>query len=72
MGNRTRLPDLLAKWRPQAEAEAARAEVRRVVERWNHELASGRDMWWSPTIRAAIVADMPWVDVYCPDARPAV
>ena len=54
MGTRTRLPDMLAKWRTRAESEAAVAEARRVVERWNQELASGRDVWWSPTIRAAI------------------
>jgi hypothetical protein len=69
MGTRTRLPDLQAKWRTRAESEAARAEARRVVERWNQELAAGRDVWWSPTIRAAIVADMPWLDVHCPGCR---
>jgi hypothetical protein len=65
MGARTRHPEMLAKWRSRAEAEAAVAETRRVVERWNQELAAGRDIWWSPTIRAAIVAGMPWLDVYC-------
>jgi len=30
-------------------------DAARVVERWNKAIASGRDMWWSPTIRAAIV-----------------
>jgi hypothetical protein len=39
MGNRTRLPDLIAKWRTRAEADAARAEVLGVVERWNERLA---------------------------------
>jgi hypothetical protein len=66
MGNRTRLPDMLSKWRMQAETEAARADAYRVVERWNQDLAAGRDMWWSPTIRAAIVAGMPWLDIHCP------
>jgi hypothetical protein len=28
-----------------------------------------RDIWWSPTIRAAIVAGMPWLDVYFRAAR---
>jgi hypothetical protein len=69
MGARTRHPEMLAKWRSRAEAEAAVAEARRVVERWNQELASGRDVWWSPTLRAAIVADMPWLDVYCPGCK---
>jgi hypothetical protein len=43
MGNRTRLPDMTKKWRPWAEAEAARAEAQRFIERWNTALASGRD-----------------------------
>jgi len=51
MGTRTRLPDMLTKWRMRAETEAAVAEARRVVERWNQELDSGRDVWWSPTIQ---------------------
>jgi hypothetical protein len=47
MGNRTHLADMTKKWRPVAEAEAARAEARRFIERWNTALASGRDrpMW---------------------------
>jgi hypothetical protein len=40
-----------------------------VVERWNHDLASGRDVWSSPTIHAAIVADLPWLDVFCPGCK---
>jgi hypothetical protein len=28
-----------------------------------------RDIWWSPTIRAAIVAGMPWANVYCRGCR---
>jgi hypothetical protein len=69
MGTRTRHPDMLAKWRTNAEAEACRAEARRVVERWNEELAAGRDLWWSPTIRAAIVGGTPWLDVHCPGCQ---
>jgi hypothetical protein len=37
-----------------------------VVDRWNEQLAAGRDMLWSPTIRAALLADKPWLDVFCP------
>jgi hypothetical protein len=66
MGTRTRLPDMIAKWRTHAESEAAVAEARRVLVRGNEEIAAGRDMWWSPTIRAALVAGMPWLDVHCP------
>jgi len=32
--------------------------------RWNEQLANGRDMLWSPMIRAA----MPWLDVFLPIA----
>jgi hypothetical protein len=52
--------------RRAAEAAAARAEAERVVERRNRAIAMGRDVWWSPTMRCAIVAGTPWLDVYCP------
>jgi hypothetical protein len=45
---------------------AARAEAKAVVERWNEQLAASRDMLWSPTIRAALIAGTPWLDVFCP------
>lgn len=66
MGVRTRHLDMVAKWKSQAEAQAAIAEAVRVVERWNGDIAAGREVWWSPTIRAAIVAGRPWLDVFCP------
>ena len=66
MGNRTRLPDMPVMWRTRAEAAAASAEAERTVERWNRAIRMGRDVWWSPTIRCAIVAGTPWLDVYCP------
>jgi hypothetical protein len=48
------------------EAERAAQEAAlRVVERWNAE----RSPLWSPTIRSAIVAGTPWLDVYCPGCR---
>jgi hypothetical protein len=37
-----------------------------VVERWNEQLAASRGMLWSPTIRAALIAGTPWLDVFCP------
>jgi len=43
-----------------------RPEAKAVVERWNEQLAAGRDMLWSPTIRAALLAEMPWLEVLCP------
>jgi hypothetical protein len=38
-----------------AKRQAARAEAKGVV-----------DMLWSPTIRAALIAGTPWLDVFCP------
>jgi hypothetical protein len=37
-----------------------------VIQRWNDQLSRGRDMLWSPTIRAALIAGTPWLDVFCP------
>jgi hypothetical protein len=45
---------------------AARAEAKAVIERWNKQLVASRDMLWSPTIRAALIAGTPWLDVFCP------
>jgi hypothetical protein len=36
------------------------------IERWNEQLVASRDMLWSPTIRAALIAGTPWLDVFCP------
>jgi hypothetical protein len=48
------------------EAERAAHEAALcVVERWNAE----RSPLWSPTIRCAVVAGTPWLDVYCPGCR---
>src|SRR5258708_3295483 len=46
----------------QKAERAAQEAALRVVERWNAE----RSPLWSPTIRCAIVAGTPWLDVYCP------
>ena len=66
MGVRTRGLDIAtnAKW--QVADAAARAEAKAVVERWNEQLATSRDILWSPTIRAALIAGTPWLDVFCP------
>jgi hypothetical protein len=69
MGVRTRTLDMIASMRREAANQAARSEAVRVVERWNKAIAAGEDIWWSPTIRAAIVAGMPWVDIHCPGCR---
>jgi hypothetical protein len=69
MGVRTRRPDMLATWRTRAEEKAAREDARRVIERWNAALTAGRGTLWSPTIRAALMAKMPWLDVHCPGCQ---
>jgi hypothetical protein len=48
----------------EAERAAQKAALG-VVERWNAE----RSLLWSPTIRCAMVAGMPWLDVHCPGCR---
>src|ERR1700742_3914291 len=53
--------------RCQVQADrAAREEAEAVVDRWNRQRGIGRDMLWSPTIRAALLAGTPWLDVFCP------
>ena len=64
MGVRTRGPDIKVGTMQAAADKAARAEA--VVQRWNDQIALGRDMLWSPTIRAALLAGTPWLDVFCP------
>jgi len=66
MGVRTRGLDMKAGFKRDAADKAARAEAKAVVQRWNDQLALGRDMLWSPTIRAALLAGMAWLDLFCP------
>jgi hypothetical protein len=66
MGVRTRGPDIKAGAAKLKADRAARLEAELVVDRWNPRLATGRDMLWSPTIRAALIAGTPWLDVFCP------
>jgi hypothetical protein len=66
MGIRTRGLDISTNTRQRAADRAARAEAKGVIDRWNEQLAAGREMLWSPTIRAALIAGTPWLDVYCP------
>jgi len=37
-----------------------------VVDIWNSRLAAGRELFLSPTIRAAILAHKPYLTFYCP------
>jgi hypothetical protein len=66
MGVRTRGLDIKASAATLKADRAARLEAELVVDRWNRRLATGRDMLWSPTIRAALLAGTPWLDVFCP------
>jgi hypothetical protein len=65
-------PSVAELMRKRAAEEGAREVKRsaqrgalRIVERWNAE----RSVLWSPTIRCAITAGTPWLDVYCPGCR---
>jgi hypothetical protein len=62
-GGRTRGLDISIDAKQEAADRAARAEAKGVVDRWNEQLAAGREMLWSPTIRAALIAGTPWLDV---------
>jgi hypothetical protein len=63
MGVRTRVLDIKAgAAKPKAD-RVARLEAELVIDRWNRRLATGRDLLWSPTIRAALIAGTPWLDV---------
>ena len=66
MGVRTRGLDIAINAKRQVADAAARAEAKAVVERWNDQLAASRNMLWSPTIRAALIAETPRLDVFCP------
>jgi hypothetical protein len=66
---RTRTDRLALYMRTRAAKQAARDEAVRIVDRWNAALAVGRGVLWSPTIRFAVLADMPWLDVHCPGCR---
>jgi hypothetical protein len=66
MGVRTRGLDIAINAKRQVADAAARAEAKAIIERWNEQLVASRDMLWSPTIRAALIAGTPWLDVFCP------
>jgi hypothetical protein len=55
-------PSALDVMRKRAAEDAAHNAAVQVVERWNAE----RSPLWSPTIRCAITAGRPWLEVYCP------
>jgi hypothetical protein len=65
MGVRTRGLDIAKNAKRQVADDAARAEAQAVIDRWNEQLAASRDILRSPTIRAALIAGTPWLDVFC-------
>jgi hypothetical protein len=69
MGVRTRGLDIKAGAAKLKAERAARLEAELVVDRWNRRLTTGRDMLWSPTIRAALVAGMPLAGRLLPRLR---
>jgi hypothetical protein len=69
MGARTRGLDIKASANRAAADRATLADAKAAVDRWNAQIAAGRDMLWSPTIRAAMLAGTPWLDVFCPGCR---
>ena len=54
----------------RAEAERkAIAEAQKIVGIWNARQAGGRELWFYPTIGAAIAAGVPWLSFSCPACR---
>jgi hypothetical protein len=69
LGLRTRGLDIKAGAAKLKADRAARLEAELVIDRWNRRLATGRDMLWFPTIRAALVAGTPWLNVFLSGVR---
>jgi len=69
MGQIDRIGDMQRRAAEQDDEQWMKDKAAGVVERWNAALASGRGALWSPTIRAAVMAGMPWLDVYCPGCQ---
>ena len=65
MGVRTRGLDIKAGAAKLKADKAARLVAKLVIDRWNRRLATGRDILWSPTIRAALVAGTPLLAAVC-------
>ena len=50
---------------PKSNAKAV-AEAQKIVAVWNARQAGGRELWFYPTIGAAIRAGLPWLSFLCP------
>ena len=71
-------PNRRAQERERAAARAAQAakragaerkaiaEAQKIVGIWNARQAGGRELWFYPTIGAAIAAGVPWLSFSCP------
>jgi hypothetical protein len=69
MGTNYRRHDMLEKRvRDSVTVKAAR-EAKRVVGIWNARHTANRDLWFYPTIGAAIAAECSWLRFYCPACR---
>ena len=55
----------------RAAADRAAREEAVCVKPWNASLAAGQGTMWLPTIRAAVLAGLPWLDVIVQVATPA-
>ncbi|NVO12400.1 MAG: hypothetical protein HXX10_00020 [Rhodoplanes sp.] len=66
MGVRDRIPRMKARAFDLAEDRARQEWARAVVGRWNAGLASDELPLWSPSLRAALLAGMPFLEVLCP------
>jgi hypothetical protein len=65
--DRERAPALAAERAKRAEAERkATAEAQKIVAIWNARQAGGRELWFYPTVGAAISAGLPWLSFSCP------
>jgi hypothetical protein len=68
-GTNERRPDMLAKRARDVATTKAAREAKRVVGIWNARHRANRDLWFYPTIGAAIAAEHPWLRFYCPACR---
>ena len=60
-------PHALCPMSKRAEAERkAIADAHKIVAVWNARQAGGRELWFYPTIGAAIAAGVPWLTYSCP------
>jgi hypothetical protein len=64
MGPNQRTPELKAYLSDSAKRRKAEREAKRVIAIWNAR--KGKELWYSPTIRAAVLAGQPWLTFYCP------